>query len=99
MLRNSTEKRGHIMKNRTLSEALKSLLCEKLPKEEKEKLEAEGYVLKSPTRKSAIAIALYKKAEKGDLSAAKEIINLLSEKEIGEKGTVTIIDDTGNKNI
>ncbi len=85
------------MKNSVLSAALISLLQEKLPKEEKEKLKNEGYGTKNATRKTALAVAIYKKAASGDLSALKELNNIISEKEDSAQSAVVIIDDTGNK--
>ena len=87
------------MKKRDLSDAVNSLLNQKLPQKEAEKLIEEGYKVKSPTRRNAIAVALFKKASNGDLSATKEIINLLADAGGDTKGTVTIIDDTKCKDI
>ncbi|MBR4762069.1 MAG: hypothetical protein IK086_05485 [Clostridia bacterium] len=76
--------------------ALNELLNEKLPKAELQSLKDEGWTLKKPTRKAALAIAIYKKAASGDLSAVKEIRSILS----GEAAktaagkAVIIIDDT-----
>ncbi len=56
-------------------------------------------MIKNPTRKTAVMIALYKKAAGGDLAAIKELRSIVSEKE-GEKPAngraVVIIDDVGN---
>ena len=75
-------------------ETLSSLLDERLPKPEVQSLKDEGYKLKNPTRKTAVMIALYKKAISGDLSAIREIDSILSGNPTENyKGTVTIIDD------
>lgn len=81
-----------------LRAAVKALLDEKLPKAEEQSLKDEGFTLKNPTRKAALAIAVYRKAVSGDLSAIKELRSILAN-ETGEKQTgkaVLIIDDTGN---
>ncbi len=79
---------------------LSSLLNEKLPEPEVKSLNDEGFKVKKPTRKTAVMIALYKKAVTGDLSAIKELNSILSgnpaEK---EQRTVTIIDDIAKQNI
>ena len=61
-----------------LSEALKILLEEKLPRSEVQSLKDEGFTLKRPTRETALAVAIYKKAASGDLSAIKELRSILS---------------------
>lgn len=91
-----SRKGGRTVKGKNiLSLAVKNLLSEKLPEEKAEALKNEGFKLKSPTRKAALAIALYKKAESGDLSAIKELRSILSDAE-ESSGTkaVVIIDDT-----
>ena len=80
-------------KNRIFGE-VRSLLSKKLPADQVQKLCDEGFELKSPTRRSALAVALYKKAEKGDLSAIKEMLAMLETQEAEEKAEpVVIIDD------
>lgn len=78
-----------------LCAAVKALLNEKLPKAEEKSLKDEGFTLKKPTRKAALAIAIYKKAASGDLSAVKELRSILSgdteQKTAGK--AVLIIDD------
>ena len=62
-------------------------------------LKDEGFNIKDPTRKTAVMIALYKKAASGDLSAIKELRSIVSEKETEKKESgraVVIIDDIGN---
>ena len=84
------------MNKNILSAAVRSLLSEKLPEAEAESLRNEGFKLRSPTRKTALAIALYKKAKSGDLSAIKELRSLLSEEGTQSSArAVVIIDDTG----
>lgn len=86
-------------KERTaLSDALETLLEEKLPAAEVKSLKDEGYTLKKPTRKAALAISIYRKAVSGDLSAVKELRSILSSGGTGEAygKAVLIVDDTGN---
>ena len=66
--------------DKLLYTTLKTLLNEKLSDAEVESLKAEGFYVKSPTRKTAVMIALYKKAAAGDLSAIKELRSIVSEK-------------------
>ena len=78
---------------------MKSLLNERLSDAEAESLKDEGFNIKDPTRKTAVMIALYKKAASGDLSAIKELRSIISEKETEKKENgraVVIIDDIGN---
>lgn len=81
-----------------LCSALKALLNEKLPTAEEQSLKDEGFILKKPTRKAALAIAIYKKAASGDLSAVKELRSILAgdaeQKKVSK--AVLIIDDTEN---
>ncbi len=82
--------------DKLLYKTLKSLLNERLSDAEVEALKAEGYEIKNPTRKTAVMIALYKKASSGDLSAIKELRSIVSEKieERPQGGkAVMIIDD------
>ncbi|MBR4909917.1 MAG: hypothetical protein IKZ47_01170 [Clostridia bacterium] len=84
------------------SAALKGALCElleeKLPAAQVQSLKDEGFKVKKPTRKAALAIAIYKKAASGDLSAVKELRSILS----GDTGNtaagkaVIILDDTAD---
>ena len=83
--------------DKLLYTTMKTLLNEKLSEAEVESLKTEGFTVKSPTRKTAIMIALYKKASSGDLSAIKEIRSIVSEKNedklnSGSKAVV-IVDD------
>ena len=84
-----------------LSGAVKALLKEKLPRTQAQSLKDEGFEMKRPTRETVIAIAIYKKAASGDLSAIKELRSILSGKDgNGEQGkAVIIIDDTGAKTV
>lgn len=82
--------------DKLLYKTLKSILNEKLSKEETLTLREEGFVVKNPTRKTAVMIALYKKAAAGDLSAIKELRSIVSEKtEDTPEGlrAVMIVDD------
>ncbi len=84
------------MKN--ASEDLKKCMCsvlnERLPEPEAESLKDDGFKIKKPTRKTAVMIALYKKAASGDLSAIKELLNIVSGESGKESGgTVNIIED------
>ncbi len=66
--------------DKLLYNTMKSILNEKLSAEEVLSLREEGFVVKNPTRKTAVLIALYKKAASGDLSAIKELRSIVSEK-------------------
>ncbi|MBE6776833.1 MAG: hypothetical protein E7542_01795 [Ruminococcaceae bacterium] len=66
--------------DKLLYNTLKAILNEKLSAEETLTLREEGFTVKSPTRKTAVMIALYKKAASGDLSAIKELRSIVSEK-------------------
>lgn len=66
--------------DKLLYKTLKSILNEKLSAEEALTLREEGFEVKKPTRKTAVMIALYKKAASGDLSAIKELRSIVSEK-------------------
>ena len=85
--------------DKLLYKTMKSLLNERLSDAEAESLKDEGFNIKDPTRKTAVMIALYKKAASGDLSAIKELRSIISEKETEKKESgraVVIIDDIGN---
>lgn len=85
--------------DKLLYKTLKTLLNERLSDAEAQSLKDEGFEVKNPTRKTAVMIALYKKAATGDLSAIKELRSIVSEKDsekIGTTRAVTIIDDVGN---
>lgn len=88
--------------DKLLYETLKTLLNEKLSSQEAQSLREEGFEIKNPTRKTAVMVALYKKASSGDLSAIKELRSIVSEKNIdkptGEKA-VMIIDDIRNQDV
>lgn len=82
--------------DKLLYKTLKSILNEKLSAEETQALKEEGFEVKSPTRKTAVMVALYKKAATGDLSAIKELRSIVSEKKDEkptDNRTVMIIDD------
>ena len=82
--------------DKLLYKTLKTLLNERLSDAEVESLKAEGFEIKSPTRKTAVMIALYKKASSGDLSAIKELRSIVSEKNDDKPQggkAVMIIDD------
>ena len=85
--------------DKLLYKSMKSLLNEKLSEAEVNALKDEGFEVKNPTRKTAITIALYKKAASGDLASIKELRSIVSEK-IDDSRTggkaVMIIDDIGN---
>ena len=85
--------------DKLLYKTLKALLNERLSDAEVETLRSEGFEIKNPTRKTAVMIALYKKASSGDLSAIKELRSIVSEKsEDKPQGgkAVMIVDDIGN---
>ena len=77
--------------DRLLYKTMKSLLNERLSDAEAESLKDEGFDIKNPTRKTAVMIALYKKAAGGDLSAIKELRSIISEKETEKKESGTEI--------
>lgn len=82
--------------DKLLYKTLKSLLNERLSDAEVETLKDEGFQVKSPTRKTAVMIALYKKAAAGDLSAIKELRSIVSEKNDDSRSggkAVMIVDD------
>ncbi len=85
--------------DKLLYKTLKLLLNEKLSEAEIETLRSEGFEVKNATRKTAVMVALYKKAASGDLSAIKELRSIVSEKneeKSGQTKAVMIIDDIGN---
>ena len=85
--------------DKLLYKTLRTLLNERLSEAEAQSLRDEGFEIKNPTRKTAVMIALYKKAASGDLSAIKELRSIVSEKDSEKQGgarAVTIIDDVGN---
>ena len=87
------------MKNNggALCDALEELLNEKLPAAQVQSLKDEGFKLKKPTRKAALAIAIYKKAVTGDLSAIKELRGILAGESAKAAGrAVMILDDTAD---
>lgn len=77
-------------------EELKQLLSLKATAEDAEKLRLMGLSVKKPTKMTLIAAALYEKAQKGDLSAIKEILGRI-DPEARDIGGVILIDDIGNK--
>ncbi|MBR2040634.1 MAG: hypothetical protein IJ948_04570 [Clostridia bacterium] len=82
--------------DKLLYKTMKTLLNERLSDAEEVSLRDEGFTIKSPTRKTAVMIALYKKAVSGDLSAIKELRSIVSEKPVDKptdsKGVI-IVDD------
>lgn len=84
--------------DKLLYKTLKELLNERLSDAEVETLKSEGFEVKSPKRKTAVMIALYKKASAGDLSAIKELRSIVSEKnedKSQQAKAVMIVDDIG----
>lgn len=82
--------------DKLLYKTLKTLLNEKLSDAEVQTLKDEGFEIKNPTRKTAIMIALYKKAAAGELSAIKELRSIVSEKNderLQSSKAVMIVDD------
>ena len=82
--------------DKLLYKTLKSLLNERLSDAEVDALKDEGFEVKSPTRKTAVMVALYKKAAAGDLSAIKELRSIVSEKNDDSRSggkAVMIVDD------
>jgi hypothetical protein len=79
--------------NEVFKATLESLLNERLSPSEEQSLKDEGFTLKKPTRKSAVVIALYKKAASGDLAAYRELSGIIGENS-SNRERLTIIDDT-----
>ena len=80
-----------------LKDSLSQLLSGGLSEREEQELKKQGFEINKPTRTAAIAIALYKKAAAGDLSAIKELRSMLPQEEItATERTVKIIDDIGD---
>ncbi len=80
-----------------LKDSLSQLLSGGLSEREELELKKQGFEIKKPTRTAAIAIALYKKAASGDLSAIKELRSMLPQNETqSTERTVKIIDDIGD---
>lgn len=80
-----------------IKESLSQLLSAGLSEREEIELKKQGFDIKKPTRSAAIAIALYKKAAAGDLSAIKELRSMLPQEETtATERTVKIIDDIGD---
>ena len=82
--------------DKVLYKTLKAVLNERLSEAEVDSLRSDGFTVKNPTRKTAIMIALYKKAASGELSAIKELRSIISEKTEDkpiDRGTVIIVDD------
>lgn len=80
-----------------LKDSLSQLLSGGLSEREELELKKQGFEIKKPTRTAAIAIALYKKAASGDLSAIKELRSMLPQDEtLNTERTVKIIDDIGD---
>ncbi len=80
-----------------LKENMADLLASNLTDEEKQTLKDTGFKIKRPNKYTLIALALYKKAVGGDLSAIKEIRSVLGDTGIEkEVGVVKIIDDIGS---
>ena len=85
--------------DKLLYKTMKSLLNEKLSDAEVDSLREEGFDIKNPTRKTAVMIALYKKAIGGDLSAIRELRSIVSEKndeKPQQAKAVMIVDDIRN---
>ena len=86
-----------IENDKLLYKTLKSLLNERLSEAEVDSLKSEGFEVKNPKRKTAVMIALYKKAASGDLSAIKELRSIVSEdkeEKLPKSQAVIIVDDT-----
>ncbi len=81
------------MEGENLKEEMQKLLSQTLTQEERKGLREDGFKFIRPTRASCILAALYKKAANGDMSAIKEILNLICDKNSESGGEVTIIDD------
>ena len=85
--------------DKLLYTTMKALLNERLSEAEVQSLKDEGFEIKNPTRRTAVMIALYKKAVSGELSAIKELRSIVSEKDDGgpqNSKAVMILDDIRN---
>lgn len=82
---------------KSFEKEMQELLGLKLSAEEEEELIGLGIKARNPTKQTALAAALYKKARGGDLSAIREIFAALKGK-TGDVGSVIFIDDVSNKN-
>lgn len=85
--------------DKLLYKTLKTLLNERLSDAEAQSLRDEGFEIKNPTRKTAVMVALYKKAAAGELSAIKELRSIVSEKnedKLPDSKAVMIVDDIPN---
>ncbi len=82
--------------DKNLKSIMLRLLNEKTTDGENEFLTEYGFKVKGATKQTVLAAALYKRAAGGDLSAIKEIINILggASPDKTEREAVTIIDDT-----
>ncbi len=88
--------------DKLLYKTLKALLDERLSDAEVDSLKSEGFEIKNPKRKTAVMIALYKKAVSGDLSAIKELRSIVSEKKedmLPNNKAVIIVDDIKAKGV
>lgn len=83
-------------KPKSIEAELNTLLNLKATEEEKALLYEKGIRVKSPTKLTLIAAALYTKAAGGDLSAIREIISHLGGAS-AQKGGVIFIDDIRDK--
>lgn len=92
-IRHRNAKGKEKMEHETIKEQMKNLLSQALPLDDRTSLRNEGFRFKRPTRASGILAALYKKAAQGDMSAIKEVLSLISDKEQPSNSEVTIIDD------
>lgn len=81
---------------RGFEKEIENLLKLKASPTEIEEMEELGITVKSPTKQTVLAAALYKKAQKGDLSALKEILGVVRGNP-SDMGGVVLIDDIGNK--
>ena len=82
--------------NNRLGKELTKILSLKVTGEEEAELRSRGINIKRPTKLTLLAVSLFEKGLKGELSAIKEI--LLQTGEINrEGGGVIFIDDIRNK--
>ncbi len=83
-------------KKQSLGAELKRLLSLRVTDEELALLKEKGLQVKNPTKLTLLAVSLFEKGAKGDLSAIKEILQRTGEERV-EVGGVTFIDDIRNK--
>lgn len=86
-----------LAKAQSFESELKKLLSLRATEKEISELADKGIAVKNPTKLTLLAVALYEKALKGDLSAIREISSGTGERNDGVGGVI-FIDDIRNSN-